>query len=75
MRNIMDVIKQVEDILPEGDELKKDLKTLRYSASFTAPEAMRMRWEEFQSLLIHRFSGEMHTPLAIQVADIFGDKK
>ena len=75
MRNIMEVIVQVENILPADDELKKDLKTLRYSASFTAPEMMQLRWREFQLLLINRFSEEMDTELAKKAAEIFNDTK
>jgi hypothetical protein len=74
MRNIADVIKQIEAVLPAGDPLLDDLRRLYVDCTFTAPETMILRWRQFQSYLIDRFKEELGSDLAIKVRDIFADK-
>jgi hypothetical protein len=73
MRNINDVIKQIEDVLPEDDELRKDLKRIKMSVLYTAPEAIVIRWRELQYFLEFRFAEDGKSELAQKVQRIFNN--
>lgn len=50
MRQLTDVLDTIIGEVPDG-QLKAELEKLRWSASFTAPEDMRRRWERGQDIL------------------------
>lgn len=52
MRDITKVIDRMLEHIPGTDhELRHRLRKIKDSANFTAPEAMRGRWMELQTLL------------------------
>jgi len=71
MRNIIEVIDQVKAIMPEGDRLIGWLDNVVDSVRYTAPEAMVLRWQDFQTQLVDRFSDELESDLAIKARNIF----
>jgi len=71
MRNIIEVIDQVKAIMPEGGRLIGWLDNVVDSVRYTAPEAMVLRWQDFQTQLVDRFSDELESDLAIKARNIF----
>lgn len=78
MRNIIKVIQRIIDYIPDDfkdkEELTKELNNRGESASYTAPEAMFLRWQEV-SYILGTYLGEIDTPWKQKIADIFGDKE
>ena len=52
MRNIVDVVDQILLVIPkEEHSFRAELKSLRSSALYAAPESTKMWWSEFQRII------------------------
>jgi len=74
-RNIIEVIDQVRELIPENyEQLHRQLKSVSYTVGYTPPEGMRDRWYEASVALEAALGNELHQPWMQEVNDIWMDK-
>lgn len=77
MRNIYDVVDRMIPLIPEDEgALLFELRSLRQSALYAAPESARMWWTEFHRVINEYLPppGSQLTEWQTSVVNIFMDK-
>lgn len=72
-RSILEVIKQITEVVGETSKLGGVLAEIETSVRYTAPEIMWMRWDEIATAITLAFKPEMvlNDEVALKVVQIF----